>query len=86
MSRSKLAATRELLVARCELDRLELAFAWHDVRRAMGAHDVARTHPWLGRALKFVLPVLGAARARGASRYLSVALMAWRLVGKLRRR
>ena len=86
MNRPALAAERELLVARCELDRLELAFAWHDLRRATQPRDVATTHPWLGRALKLVSPLLGAARARSTSRYVSVALLAWRLVGKLRRR
>ena len=30
-----LAAERELLVTQCELDRLELALAWTDVRRAI---------------------------------------------------
>ena len=83
--RPTLAAERELLVAQCELDRLELALAWYDLRRAVQPLDAASAHPWLGRAMKLVLPVLGAARARSASGYLSLALLAWRLVGSLRR-
>jgi hypothetical protein len=81
-----LAAERELLVAQCELDRLELALAWYDLRRAARPRELASTHPWLGRALKLALPVLGMARARRASRYLSLALLAWRVVGTLKRR
>jgi hypothetical protein len=85
-----LAARRELLTAQCELDRLELALAWHDLRRSLhlGAAGIERDrgHPWLGRALGFVLPVLGATRARRLSRYVSMALLAYRVIGGLRRR
>ena len=81
-----LAAERQLLVARCELDRLELALAWTDLRRAMHPSATAAAHPWLGRALRVLPLLLGAARARSTSRYVSLALMAWRLVASLRRR
>ena len=84
--RPSLAAERELLLAQCELDRLELAFAWHDLRRAVQPDHAASAHPWVGRALKLALPLVGAARARSLSRYLSVALIAWRVVGSLRSR
>jgi len=81
-----LAAERELLVARCELDRLELALAWTDVRRAIHPAATAAAHPWIGRALRLLPLVLGAARARSTSRYVSLALLAWRVVASLRRR
>jgi len=81
-----LAAERELLVAQCELDRLELALAWTDVRRAMQPAATAAAHPWIGRALRLLPLLLGAARARSTSRYVSLALLAWRLVASLRRR
>ena len=90
MTAHDLAARRELLSAQCELDRLELSLAWHDLRRSLhlGATGVERDrgHPWLGRLLAFVLPVLGATRARRLSRYVSMGLLAYRVVAGLRRR
>ena len=86
MKGAELAAERELLVARCELDRLELALAWTDARRAMHPSATAAAHPWIGRAFRILPWVLGAARARSASRYVSLGLFAWRLVASLRRR
>jgi hypothetical protein len=81
-----LAAERDLLLAQCELDRLELALAWTDVRRAMHPSATAAAHPWIGRALRLLPLLLGAARARSTSRYVSLGLIAWRLVASLRRR
>jgi hypothetical protein len=77
-----LDARRALLVAQCELDRIELALAWHDVRRAVGGDPLRgpRSHPWVGRALGMVIPLLGATRARNVSRYLSFAVLAYRIV------
>jgi len=80
------ADQRDLLVAQCELDRLELALAWTDVRRAMHPSATAAAHPWIGRALRLLPLLVGAARARSTSRYVSLALIAWRLVASLRRR
>lgn len=84
MSRTgDLESRRELLVQQCELDRIELALAWHDLRRALRLGDDATAgpsaHPWLGRALGLLIPVLGATRARKFSRYLSLALLAYRV-------
>jgi hypothetical protein len=84
--RPTLAAEREMLVAQCELDRLELALAWYDLRRAVQPPQIASAHPWLSRALKLLLPLLGAVRAARASRYVSLALLAWRIVASLKRR
>jgi hypothetical protein len=85
-----LAARREILVSQCELDRLELALAWHDLRRSVriGGDTVTggRAHGWIGRTLGLVLPLLGATRARRLSRYLSIALLAYRIATGLRGR
>lgn len=90
MTASELAARRELLSAQCELDRLELSLAWHDLRRSLHLGPTGiereRAHPWLGRALRFALPLIGATRARRVSRYVSMALLAYRVVAGLRRR
>ena len=84
-----LETRRALLVARCELDRIELALAWHGMRRAMRPDTdplrAARGYPWIGRALGMVIPLLGATRARSLSRYLSFALLAYRIVTGWRR-
>jgi hypothetical protein len=75
-----LATRRDLLVAQCELDRLEVALAWHDMRRALRpGGDELRGHPWIGRAIGMILPLLGATRSRRLSRYVSIALMAYRI-------
>jgi len=78
-----LAERRALLVAQCELDRLELALAVRDVRRALhlraDGEDAGRRHPWLGRVIGIVLPLIGATRARRMSRYVSLALLAYRV-------
>ena len=84
-----LAARRQLLTAQCELDRLELSLAWHDLRRSLHLRaegdEPARGHPWLGRALAFALPLIGATRARRLSRYVSLALLAYRIATGLAR-
>ena len=83
MAARDLAARRQMLAAQCELDRLELALAWHDLRRSLRlraeSDEPSRGHPWLGRVLGFVLPLIGAGRARRLSRYLSLALLAYRI-------
>ena len=85
-----LAARREILATQCELDRLELALAWHDLRRSVraGGDELApgRGHPWMSRVMGLVLPLLGATRARRLSRYVSVALLAYRIATGLRGR
>jgi hypothetical protein len=90
MTARDLAARRELLTAQCELDRLELSLAWHDLRRSLHLGPAGierdRAHPWLGRVLGFVLPVLGATRARRLSRYVSLGLLAYRVIAGVRRR
>lgn len=90
MGARDLAARRELLAARSELDRLELALAWHDLRRSLrtgGDRAMAqRAHPWLGRAIALVVPLIGAVRARRMSRYISVALLVYRIATGLRNR
>ena len=85
--RDDLAARRALLVTRCELERLEVALAWNDIRRVLRP-DLAgaeHRHPWLGKALALVIPLLGATRARRLSRYLSLGMLAYRAVTSLRR-
>jgi hypothetical protein len=75
-----LDARRDLLVTKCELDRIELALAWHDVRRAVVPEaDHAQGSRWLRKTLAVVIPLFGVARARRMSRYVSAALLALRL-------
>ena len=89
MDARELAARRQLLVAQCELDRLELSLAWHDLRRTLhlggDGEGAARSHPWIGRAIGFALPLIGATRARRLSRYVSLALLAYRIATGWRR-
>ena len=89
-SAGALAERRALLVAQCELDRLELALAARDVRRALhlraDGEDAERRHPWFRRVVGLVLPLIGATRARRLSRYVSLALLAYRIVTGLRGR
>lgn len=85
-----LEGRRQLLVQQCELDRIELALSWLDLRRSLrfggDADEAPHAHPWIGRVLGFVLPLLGAARARRFSRYVSLALLAYRVATGLRPR
>lgn len=87
-SASDLAARRELLATQCEFDRLELALAWHDLRRSvhLGGDAVTRGRApsFIGRAIGLALPLLGATRARRLSRYVSIALLAYRIATGLR--
>lgn len=82
-----LEARRQLLVQQCELDRIELALAWYELRRSvrLGGEGEASSHPWIGRALGYVIPLIGATRARKFSRMLSLGLLAYRVVNGLRR-
>jgi hypothetical protein len=85
---TRLEARRQLLLQQCELDRIELALAWHDLRRSVhlgGNGDGAPSHPWIGRLLGYVIPLIGATRARKFSRYLSLGLLAYRVATGLRR-
>jgi hypothetical protein len=86
---AELEARRQLLVQQCELDRIELALAWYELRRSvrLGAdgEGEASSHPWIGRALGYVIPLIGATRARKFSRMLSLGLLAYRVVSGLRR-
>jgi hypothetical protein len=83
---TELEARRALLVSRCELDRIEVAIAWLDVRRAvqLGPRSSDARPSWVGKALGYALPLVGAARARRMSRYLSLALLAYRILTALR--
>ena len=83
-----LEARRALLVSRCELDRIELAIAWHDLRRSLRLNPGAENArpSWIGRALRYAIPLLGAARARRLSRYLSLALLVYRIATAWRAR
>jgi hypothetical protein len=88
---SQLEAKRQLLIQQCELDRIELALAWHDLRRSLRLgsdveHEAERSYPWLGRAIGYAIPLLGATRARRFSRYLSLGLIVWRIANGLRSR
>jgi hypothetical protein len=84
-----LAERRAVLITQCELDRLEVALAYRDVRRALhlggDGEPVARRNPWLGRLIGIVLPLIGATRAKRLSRYTSLALLAYRIFTGLRK-
>lgn len=88
---ARLEAKRELLKQQCELDRIEVALAWHDLRRSLRLgndveHEAEHAHPWVGRVLGYIIPLIGATRARRFSRYLSLGLLAYRVATGLRAR
>ena len=86
-----LAARKTLLVARTDLERIDLAVA---VRALVGAfvepHPQAgrlgRMHPLVARALRLAIPIFGASRLGFLARALSIGLVAFRLVSGLRSR
>ena len=89
-TRDDLAARKALLVARTDLDRIDLAVALRDLRDAFEPHPEAgrlgRMHPTFARVLRFAIPMFGASRLGLIARTLSIGLVAFRLVAALRRR
>jgi hypothetical protein len=85
-----LAARKALLVARTDLERIDLAVALRDLRGAFEPHPEAgrlrRMHPMFARALRFAIPLFGASRLGLIARTLSIGLVAFRLVRDLSRR
>ena len=85
-----LAARRALLVAKADLERIDLAVALRDLRDAFEPHPEAgrlrRMHPMFARALRLAIMIFGARRLGPLARTLSIGLVAFRLVRDLRRR
>ncbi|MGE5090101.1 MAG: hypothetical protein ACM3QY_13320 [Candidatus Levyibacteriota bacterium] len=85
-----LAARKALLVARSDLERIDLAVAVRDVAGAFEPHPVpgrlGRMHPMFARLLRMAIPVFGASRLGLVMRGLSIGLVALRLVSGLRGR
>lgn len=89
-ARAALAARRELLVARADLERVDVTVAARDLAETFHARGLAghlqRTHPFLSRALRLAIPLVGASRLGVAARAFSIALVAYRVVRALRGR
>ncbi|MBU6483399.1 MAG: hypothetical protein KGL70_05125 [Betaproteobacteria bacterium] len=91
MSRLDDLATRKaLLVARTDLERIDLAVAVRDLADAFEPHPEAgrlgRMHPMVARAIRLAIPLFGASRLGLLARALSVGLVAFRIIGGLRSR
>ncbi len=85
-----LAARKALLVARTDLERIDLAVALRDLRDAFEPHPEAgrlrRMHPMFARALRLAIMIFGARRLGPLARALSIGLVVFRLVSALRGR
>lgn len=86
--RSQLAARRELLVARADLERVAFTLAARDLADSFGTRGAAGrlrdTHPLLARALRLAIPFVGASRLGVVVRALSIGIVAYRIVRALR--
>ncbi|HEX8739740.1 MAG TPA: hypothetical protein VF925_06320 [Casimicrobiaceae bacterium] len=89
-ARSELAVRRDLLVARADLERVDLTVAARDLVDSFGTRGaVGRfrdTHPLLARALRLAIPVIGASRLGVVARAISLGIVAYRIVRALRGR
>ena len=87
---SDLAMRRDLLVARTDLERVDLTVAMRDLADSFGTRGaVGRfrdTHPLLARALRLAIPVIGASRLGVVARVISLGIVAYRIVRALRGR
>ena len=85
-----LAARKALLVARADLERIDLAVRLRDLVGAFEPPPVAgrlgRMHPMFARALRLAILIFGARRLGPIARTLSIGLVAFRLVSGLRGR
>lgn len=85
-----LATRKALLVARTDLERIDLAVGVRDLADAFEPHPEAgrlgRMHPMIARAIRLAIPLFGASRLGLLARALSVGLVAFRLIGGLRGR
>ncbi len=76
-----LDAQRVRLVAACNLERVKLGVAWHDVRRAIAPPGHAgRMRPFVLRTIGYALPLLGYRRMGRTLRVLAVGVAIWRAV------
>ena len=80
---------RARLVAACDLDRMRLALAWRDARRAIAPPidpaRRARFRPYVVRAIGFALPLLGFRRMGRVLRVAGAGLAVWRATSAWRR-
>ncbi len=79
-----LATRKALLVARTDLERIDLALAVRDLADAFEPHPVAgrlgRMHPIIARVIRLAIPLFGASRLGLLARALSIGLVAFRLI------
>jgi hypothetical protein len=87
-ARSDLAIRRDLLVARADLERVDVTVAARDLVDSIRAHGaIGRfqdAHPFLTRALRLAIPVIGASRLGVVVRAISLGIVAYRIVRALR--
>ncbi|HEX7329261.1 MAG TPA: hypothetical protein VF428_12055 [Casimicrobiaceae bacterium] len=89
-ARSELAVRRDLLVARADLERVDLTVAARDLVDSIRLHGALGrfrdAHPLLTRALQLTIPLIGASRLGVVARAISVGIVAYRIVRALRGR
>lgn len=89
-ARSDLAMRRDLLVARADLERVDVTVAMRDLADSLGTRGAVGhfqdAHPLLGRALRLAIPVIGASRLGVVARAISLGIVAYRIVRALRGR
>lgn len=88
LSPAALARRKALLTTQAEIDRARVASAALELRRELlppraPAGDAA-PRPVVARLVGIAVPLLGANRSLRAVRMLSLALAAYRLIGRLR--
>ncbi|MBS0321025.1 MAG: hypothetical protein JSR18_10830 [Proteobacteria bacterium] len=83
-----LAAHKQALIAKAELERAELAVACHDVRMLVAPpvteRAAERVHGFTSTAVRTLLPLLGYTRFGKLIRYLSIGLTAYRVARRWR--
>jgi hypothetical protein len=77
-----LTERRARLVAACDLERMRVALAWRDTRRAIlppaDPRRQARFRPYVVRAVGYALPFVGFRRMGRVLRVAGAALALWR--------
>ena len=80
---------RARLVAAADLERMRLALAWRDAKRAIAPRPDpgrrAHLRPYVVRAFGYALPLLGFRRMGRVLRFAGAALAVWRATRAWRR-
>ncbi len=83
-SLAELAQRKSLLAAKSELQRLQIAHAWREIRTTVAPAPSPERALWarpkVATFLSVALPLLGARRLGRMVRFLSIGLMAFRAI------